>query len=136
MKSRLQLFLMLVTVVAISGGCTTRPILDFTVLSTRSLPAGGLEGLERRETRAFGESGQQIFIVFPVGDISIRTSLERAISSVPGCVALVDGSITLQERIFFPFIYADSRIVIQGTPLIDPTRIENRGGPDRTIVPD
>ena len=106
-------------------------------------PAGlqaTVAGIERRvrhlETRAFGESGQQIFIVFPVGDISIRTSLERAISSVPGCVALVDGSITLQERIFFPFIYADSKIVIQGTPLIDPTRIENRGGPDRTIVPD
>lgn len=136
MKSTLQFCLMLVVVITTSSGCTTRPILDFTVLSTRSLPVGGLEGLQRRETRAFGESGQQRFIVFPVGDISIRTSLERAISSVPGCVALVDGSITLQERIFFPFIYADSKIVIQGTPLIDPTRIENRGGPGRATVPD
>ena len=126
MKRKLQFVLMLAVVVAIGGGCTTRPILDFTVLSTRSLPSGGLEGLERRETRAWGESSQQIFIVFPVGDISIGTSLERAINSVPGCVALVDGSITLEERIFFPLIYADSKIVVQGTPLIDPARVGRR----------
>jgi hypothetical protein len=54
--------------------------------------------------------------------MSIRTALERAIDSVPGGVALVDGSIKLNQRIFFPFIYADSKIVVEGTPLVDPTR--------------
>jgi hypothetical protein len=41
---------------------------------------------------------------------------------VPGGVALVDGSIKLTQRIFFPFIYADSKVVVEGTPLVDPAR--------------
>jgi hypothetical protein len=107
------------------SGCTTTPLLDFTVISTRSLPSENLADLDRRETRVRGESGQQVFIIFPVGEISIRTSLERAIESEPGCVALVDGSIKLHQRMFFPFIYADSKIVVEGTPLIDPARSED-----------
>jgi hypothetical protein len=54
--------------------------------------------------------------------VSIRTAVARAIDSVPGGVALVDGSLNLTQRICFPFIYADSKIVVEGTTLVEPAR--------------
>jgi hypothetical protein len=72
--------------------------------------------------RVSGQTEQQVYFIIPIGNVNVRTSVERAINSVPGCVALVDGSIKLTQRVFFPFIYADSKIVVEGTPLIDPTR--------------
>jgi len=120
---RLALPLLLLLLLLVVAGCTTTPLLDFTIISTKSLHVENLERLERREKRVIGETAQQIYVFFPVGEINIRTSLERAIDSEPGCVALVDGSIRLHQRMFFPFIYSDSKVVVEGTPLVDPDRL-------------
>jgi hypothetical protein len=117
-------FSLLLSLLMVVGGCTTTPILNFSIISTKSLPVEDLGKLERREMRVRGQTEQQVYFIIPVGNVSIRTALERAIDSVPGCVALVDGSIELVQRVFFPFIYADSKIVVEGTPLIDPTRLD------------
>ena len=113
---------LLLSFLLVAGGCTTTPILDFSIISTKSLPVEALEGLERREMRVTGQTEQQVYFIVPIGNLSIRTAVERAIDSVPGGVALVDGSINLTQRIFFPFIYADSKVVVEGTPLVDPAR--------------
>jgi hypothetical protein len=117
-------FPLLLSLLLVVGGCTTTPILNFSIISTKSLPVEDLGKLERREIRVSGQTEQQVYFIIPVGNVSIRTALERAIDSVPGCVALVDGSIKLVQRVFFPFIYAESKIVVEGTPLIDPTRLD------------
>jgi hypothetical protein len=126
MMAKNLVFSLLVLLLLLTGGCSTTPILDFSIISTKSLPVEDLGRLERRETRVSGETGQQVYIIFPVGNLSVRTALERAIASVPGCVALVDGSINLYQRMFFPFIYADSKIVVEGTALIDPARVSRQ----------
>jgi hypothetical protein len=113
---------LLLSFLLVAGGCTTTPILDFSIISTKSLPVEALGGLERREIRVTGQTEQQVYFIVPIGNLSIRTAVERAIDSVPGGVALVDGSIKLTQRIFFPFIYADSKVVVEGTPLVDPAR--------------
>lgn len=122
MTPKKSVLALLLSILFVAGGCTTTPILDFSIISTKSLPVEDLEGLERREIRVTGQTKQRVYFIVPVGNVSIRTALERAIDSVPGGVALVDGSIKLKQRIFFPFIYADSKIVVEGTPLVDPAR--------------
>jgi hypothetical protein len=122
MTSKELVFTLLFSLLIVLGGCSTTPILDFSIISTRSLPVEDLGRLERREMRVTGQTEQQVYFIIPIGNVNVRTSLERAINSVPGCVALVDGSIKLTQRMFFPFIYADSKIVVEGTPLIDPAR--------------
>jgi hypothetical protein len=134
--SKKLVFSILVLLLVFATGCTTTSLLNFTIISSKSLPAEDLQRLERREKRVSGQTDQQIYVIFPVGAVDIQKSLDRAIESEPGCVALVDGSVTLYQRIFFPLIYADSKIVVEGTPLIDPTRIENRDGSERSSEPD
>ena len=104
-------------------GCTTTTLLDFTVVSTRSVQLTGNANLERGDNRVEAEMMQRVFIVFPVGELNVRSTIDQAIAVQPGCVALLDGSIKLHERLFFPFLYADSRLVVEGTPLIDPSQV-------------
>ena len=122
MTPKKLVLLILPALLLVAGGCTTTPILDFSIISTKSLSVEDLGRLERREVRVSGQTEQQVYFIVPVGNVSVRTSVDRAIDSEPGCVALVDGSINLTQRMFFPFIYADSKIVVEGTPLIDPAR--------------
>jgi len=136
MTSKRLVFSILAWLLVVATGCTTTSLLTFTIISSKSLPAEDLQRLERLEKRVSGETDQQIYVIFPVGAVDIQKSLDRAIESEPGCVALVDGSVTLYQRIFFPLIYADNKIVVEGTPLIDPTRTENRDGSDGSVGAD
>lgn len=58
-------------------------------------------------------------ILVPTGVPSAKEAMDRAIESVPGAVALVDGVIT-SKFWFVPYIYGQQRFVVEGTPLIDP----------------
>jgi len=107
-------------------GCTTTKLLDFTVISTRSIQLAGNPNFEVREKRVRGEDEASMVFVFPVGTLDVGEAIGRAIDSEPGCVALQDGSIVREERLFFPFLYADSKIVVEGSPIIDTSRT---GGP-------
>jgi hypothetical protein len=49
----------------------------------------------------------------------MKEALDRAIESVPGAVALLDGVLT-QRAWYIPYIYGESSFLVEGTPLIDP----------------
>ena len=49
----------------------------------------------------------------------MKEAIDRAIESVPGAVALVDGVVTY-SYFYIPYIYGQETYVVEGTPLIDP----------------
>lgn len=122
MKHHLFLGSTLLLAVLVVSGCTTTPLLNFSIISTKSLSPEALGSLDRGSNRAVGETYQQTYLIFPVGALDVQATIDRAIESQPGCVAIADGTIRRESRIFFPFIYADSKIVVEGTPLFDMSR--------------
>lgn len=66
-----------------------------------------------------GEDLVSIIIIIPTGVPNMKTAIDRAIESVPGAVALLDG-VLYQKAWYIPPIFGQSGFVIEGTPLIDP----------------
>ena len=61
---------------------------------------------------------KQIIIIIPTGVPNAKQALDRAIESIPGAVALVDGVLT-NKYWYIPYIYGQSSYIVEGTPLID-----------------
>jgi hypothetical protein len=96
------------------ASCTTR-LVDFTIISTKNLDLSKGATFERGRSRVQG--ADQVFIM--------KEALDRAIESVPGAVAILDGVIT-QRAWSIPFIYGESGFLVEGTPLIDPALAAER----------
>ncbi|MDO9160903.1 MAG: hypothetical protein Q8N35_06220 [Methylococcaceae bacterium] len=73
----------------------------------------------RSPNRTKGEDRKSIIILFPTGVPNAKEAMDKAIESVPGAVGLVDGVIT-QHSWYIPYIYGESWVEVEGTPLIDP----------------
>jgi hypothetical protein len=116
--SRTPLLASLLASVALLG-CSTTTLLDFTLLSNRSIDLGKGRPLSVGAERVSGEDKMFVAFILPVGSLDIAEALSRAIDSQPRCVALQDGKITLEQRTFFPLIYSDSRIVVEGFPVTE-----------------
>lgn len=104
--------------VAILSGCVTR-LVDFTVISTKNIDLAKGASFERAKSRTKGEDLVCIIIFVPTAVPNIKTAIDRAIESVPGAVALLDGVIS-QKAWYIPLIFGQSGFVVEGTPLIDP----------------
>ena len=63
----------------------------------------------------------------------MKTSIDRAIEKVPGCVALVDGVLNVYNM-YIPLIYGESGYTVEGTPLIDPALAAGQTLPSDRIV--
>ncbi|RJR22319.1 MAG: hypothetical protein C4581_01005 [Nitrospiraceae bacterium] len=105
-------------------GCTMR-LTDFTVLSTKNIDLARVGSLERGKSRVEGDNISFIIIFIPTSlcqtafaDNCLKEAIDKAIESVPGAVALVDGVVYHKG---WWFIFGQSGFVVQGTPLIDPT---------------
>lgn len=96
-------------------GCTIR-LVDFTIISTKNIDLARASSFSRGKSRVQGEHSAAIIIFIPTGVPSVKTAIDRAIESVPGAVALVDGVVT--EKSWW-FIFGMSGYVVEGTPLID-----------------
>lgn len=96
-------------------GCTTR-LVDFTMISTKNFDLSQAQNFERARTRVQGKDEAMIIIIIPTGYPSIKEAVDRAIESVPGAVALVDG--VLYQQAFW-LIIGTSSYIVEGTPLID-----------------
>lgn len=96
-------------------GCTTRMV-DFTIISTKNIDLSRSASFERGRARIEGRDEAMIIIFIPTGVPSIKEAIDRAIESVPGAVALVDGVVTSQG---WWFLIGSSGYVVEGTPLID-----------------
>ena len=111
-----NLVLLLMAVFALSS-CTTR-LVDFTIISTKNVDLTKGASFERGKTRIEGEDGAYIIIFIPTGIPNMKEAIDEAIESVPGCVALLDG--VLYSKAWY-FIIGETKYVVEGTPLIDPS---------------
>ena len=114
-----------ITLVALAlASCTTR-LVDFTIISTKNLDLSKGATFERGRSRVEGVDQVFIIIIVPTGTPNMKEALDRAIESVPGAVAILDGVIT-QRAWSIPFIYGESGFLVEGTPLIDPALVAER----------
>ena len=99
-------------------GCTTR-FVDYTLLSTKNVDLSKASSFKRGPNRVTGEDSQIIILFIPTsGTPNLKTAVDKAIESVPGAVALVDGVVSMRG---WWFIVGESAIIAEGTPLIDPS---------------
>ncbi len=111
---------LLVLVVATQAlGCASTILLNYSLLSTRSVDLSRTPTLEQRAIRTSGEDKTRTVTIIPIGTLSLQEAIDNALSSVPGCVALKDGTIKLEYG-GLPFVYLESRIIVEGFPIIDP----------------
>jgi hypothetical protein len=100
------------------SGCTHRYI-DFTAISSKNIDLSRGAEFVRGDARVTGTDKAHIIIFIPTGQPNAKEALDRAIESTPGAVALVDGVVS-NSFWWIPYIYGQSSVVVEGTPLIDP----------------
>jgi len=103
------------------SGCSTR-LVDFTILSSKNVDLSRAGTFKRDIKRVEGSDTASIIIFIPTGTPSAKEAMDRAIESVPGAIALVDGVLT-HKWFYIPYIYGESTYVVEGTALIDPSLI-------------
>lgn len=99
-------------------GCAQR-LVDFTILSTKNIDLTRAATFERGAVRVEGKDEISIIIIIPTGVPNVKEAVDRAIESVPGAVALVDGVVSYRS-FYIPYIFGQESYVVEGTPLIDP----------------
>ncbi|MDT9547438.1 MAG: hypothetical protein RI826_08905 [Chlorobium phaeovibrioides] len=100
------------------SGCSTR-LVDFTILSSKKVDLARAATFVRDEGRVSGCDMAQIIVIVPTRTPDAGAALDRALASVPGAVALVDGVLT-HKWFYVPYIYGESAYIVEGTALIDP----------------
>ena len=115
------------TVLAVSlTGCTMR-LVDFTIISTKNVDLSRAATFKRAsDKRVEGKDSVSIIIFIPTGVPNVKEAIDRAIESVPGAVALLDGVVS-EHYWYIPYIYGKDTYVVEGTPLIDPALAANAG---------
>jgi hypothetical protein len=117
MKTKMVLWGGLVAATLLISGCSTR-VVDFTFVSSKNFEWSRAGEYQRTSRRVAGEDKVHIIIFFPTGVSHTKEAMDRAIESVPGAVALVDGVIKTKSW-YIPLIYGQYSWVVEGTPLID-----------------
>ncbi|WP_139959918.1 hypothetical protein [Flavicella sediminum] len=108
-------FLMILT------SCSQR-VMDFTIVSSKNLEFSKFPTYKKGNTRVSGKDKKPIIIIIPTGYPNGKEAMDRAIESVPGAVALLDGVLTY-KWFYIPYIYGEYIYIIEGTPLIDPNLV-------------
>lgn len=71
---------------------------DFSLLTTKDVEPVRMAELQRGDTKAQGEDTLHIILFLPTkSELPMTEAVNKAIGSVPGCVALADGTITLEN---------------------------------------
>lgn len=115
---KIKLSIVVVAVISLTG-CTNR-YLDFTLISTKNVDFSKSSNFTKGKSRVTGEDMAHIIIFIPTKQIHPKEAIDRAIESIPGCVALLDGVIRTNFW-YIPYIYGQTRVIVEGTPLIDPS---------------
>lgn len=108
--------------VAALFGCT-HTVTEFSILSTRKVEPGSLATFRRTLNPVEAEDTIHIVFVIPVElrGHDMNVAINKAIDSVPGGVALVDGKIE-ESKFQIPFIYGVWGYHVEGKVLVDPNR--------------
>lgn len=115
-----KLFLPLFIIAAIIFTSCSIRVLDFTIVSSKNIDLSKSASFVKGKTRAQGKDIVHIILIIPTGRADIKEALDKAIETTPGCVALLDGVI-YKKMWYVPYIYGRQTILIEGTPLIDPS---------------
>ena len=116
-----KIYIFLLSTIVFLTSCTTR-IIEFTLLSTKDVPLSKSANFKKGKG-VFAEDVLQMILSFPTApDFPTlpdpKEVVDMAIESVPGCVALADGSVTYKYLLFG--VYNKFSFVIEGTAIIDP----------------
>jgi hypothetical protein len=120
MHNKMGIVFISLCAVVLAGCAQTTRIGDFTIISSKNIDLSKGANFKRGTNRVMGKD-----LVHSGGGFAgpmapnMKTAIDRAIESVPGTVALVDGVIS-QVAGSFSFGY-----MVEGTPLIDPSLLEN-----------
>ena len=95
-------------------------ILNFTIISTKSIELKKFSSLQKSSEKTAGEDKSFIIIVFPTRFTRIDQAVTNTIDAIPGCVALMDGTV-YSKFWWIPYIYGEHKVVIEATPIIDPS---------------
>ena len=68
-------------------------ILNFTIISTKSIELKKFSSLQKSSEKTAGEDKSFIIIVFPTRFTRIDQAVTNKIDAIPGCVALMDGTV-------------------------------------------
>ena len=102
----------------LSSGCSTR-LIDFTIISSKNVDLSNASEFTRGTERMEGKDKAHMVLFIPFGVPSMKEAVDRAIETVPGAVALVDGVVVYKW--WTAGLYGQSSYIVEGTPLIDPT---------------
>src|SRR5262245_42913369 len=88
--------LLLAVIALILTSCTTR-IVDFTIISTKNIDISKGATFQRGKSRVEGIDKVYVIVIIPTGFPNVKEAVDRAIESLPGAVALLDGVVTQQN---------------------------------------
>lgn len=97
----------------------SQDLFNFTIVSTKNIELEKLSSLKKATKKTIGEDKASIIILIPTKKVKIDKAISNTIDAIPGCVALLDGSV-ITKFWYIPYIYGKQKIVIEATPLIDP----------------
>lgn len=103
--------------------CSTR-VTDFTILSTKNIELSRIGQFQQGRERVEGEDVKSTILYIPLGSSDVRLATDRALQSIPGAVALVDGSITYHS--WSILLYGQRWYKVEGTPLIDMSLVSRK----------
>jgi len=106
-------------IVALSGCTSINRIGDFTIISSKNIDLSRGANFKRGTTRVKGQDMVGTSGFTPAVQANMKTAIDRAIESVPGAVALLDGVISQKITTW------KTGYVVEGTPLIDPALLSD-----------
>ena len=125
-----KITLLLLTCILFSS-CAYR-ITDFTIISTKNVDLSKASTFTRGKTRNEGVDKAHIILFIPFGRPHLKEAIDRAIEATPGAVALVDG--VVYSKSWWAILYGQSKIIVEGTPLMDPSLVSNEKMPEYSIA--
>ncbi len=114
---KITLFTIVVCTTLVTS-CTYR-VTDFTIISTKNVDLSRAAQFKRTSDRIEGKDVVHIVLSIPLGRPNMKEAIDRAIETTKGAVALVDGVVSIKG--WSAIVYGKSMVVVEGTPLIDPT---------------
>ena len=128
MKKQITL---LVLACLLLSSCAYR-ITDFTIISTKNVDLSKASTFTRGKTRNEGVDKAHIILFIPFGRPHLKEAIDRAIEATPGAVALVDG--VVYSKSWWAILYGQTKIIVEGTPLMDPSLASNEKMPEYSIA--
>ena len=102
----------------------SQDLFNFTIVSTKNIEFEKLGSFKKGSNKVKGEDVAHIIILIPTKRVKIDQAISNTMDGIPGCVALLDGTV-VSKFWFIPYIYGQAKIIVEATPLIDKSLAES-----------